>query len=64
MGAGIAHDDASVRPADAPTIPSLECNFERFPPLQAGHEGARSAVTNASNGLSQSRHRYSYKGIA
>ena len=59
MGAGIAHDEASVRPAAAPTMPGDESSFARFPPLQTGHDGVRCAVTNASKGLAQSRHMYS-----
>jgi hypothetical protein len=63
MGAGIPHASALLRPVAAPTIPGRESSFARLAPLQAGQEGARSAVTNASNGLLQSRQRYSYKGI-
>jgi hypothetical protein len=59
----MSHEAASLRLADAPTIPTRERSFDRFPPLQAGQQGVRSAVTNASNGLLQSRHMYSYKGI-
>jgi hypothetical protein len=63
MGAAVAHASAPARPAAAPTIPGRESSFARLAPLHAGQEGVRSAVTNASNGLLQSRQRYSYKGI-
>lgn len=59
----MGQDASSLRPADAPTIPGRESSFERLTPLHAGQDGVRSAVTNASNGLLQSRHTYSYRGI-
>jgi hypothetical protein len=55
---------ASVRPPATPTIPGLDRSFTRLAPWQTGHSGVRSAVTNASNGLSQSRHWYSKMGMA
>ena len=55
---------SSLREAAPPTSPGLESSFDRVPPLHAGHTGLRSAVTNASKGLLQSRHRYSNKGMS
>jgi hypothetical protein len=60
--AGIAHP--SERGAATPTMPSRDSSFLRFVPSQAGQAAARSAVTNASNGLPQSRHSYSNSGIS
>ena len=59
----MGQDAASLRPAEAPTMPTRDSSLERLTPLHAGQDGVRSAVTNASNGLLQSRHRYSYRGI-
>jgi hypothetical protein len=44
---GCGDDDG--RGAATPTMPGLERSFASFVPLQAGHAGARFAVTKASN---------------
>jgi hypothetical protein len=64
--AGIPHASPAPGEADdeAPTMPGLDSSLARFAPWQAGHSGVRSAVTNASNGFSQSRHWYSKMGMA
>jgi len=53
----------SDRGAVAPTIPRRDNSFLRFVPSHAGHAAFRSAVTNASNGVPQSRHSYSKRGM-
>jgi hypothetical protein len=53
----------SDREDDTPTIPRRESSFLRFVPSHDGQVATRSAVTKASNGLSQSRHSYSNKGM-
>ena len=49
--------------AATPTIPGLDNRLDRFAPRHAGHDGTRSAVTNISNCLLQSRHSYSKMGM-
>lgn len=62
MGAeGMAH--VSDLPLLTPTLPGLESSLARFDPWHDGHDGIRRGVTNASNGLRQSRHSYSNSGI-
>ena len=62
MGAAGMAQDADLGAA-TPTMPGLERSLARLAPWQAGHAGARSAVTKASKGLLQSRQRYSKSGI-
>jgi hypothetical protein len=63
---GILHASAGPEPAadETPTIPGRDSRFWRFSPWQDGHSGVRAAVTNASNGVAQSRHWYSKIGMA
>jgi hypothetical protein len=49
----------SLRAEATPTIPGLDSSFARFTPWHEGQTAGRAAVTNASNGFSQSRHSYS-----
>jgi hypothetical protein len=63
LGIGQASLAAGRVPAATPTIPGLESSLARLTPWHAGHSGVRSAVTNASKGLSQSRHWYSKIGM-